>query len=188
MPPCTPAWPCRCPVAPRAPSARSPGGGACGYARGPGLGGPAPGRRSTGTAAGSPWPCPARTAGGADPTADATRAAGRGSLTGEPIRVGEDPGYILAGRRILEVFWDGYWLPRLTDAERQQLTDEIVGSSCARELLKPLPGVNMHSTRSVKPSPKQSRRAGRERCSLCPERSSENGFRSISAGQHHMSR
>jgi NADPH2:quinone reductase len=49
-----------------------------------------------------------------------------GSLTGEPIRVGEDPGYILAGRRILEVFWDGYWLPRLTDAERQQLTDEIV--------------------------------------------------------------
>jgi len=36
-----------------------------------------------------------------------------GSLTGEPIRVGDDPRYILAGRRVLEVFWLGYWLPRL---------------------------------------------------------------------------
>ncbi|GAA4629432.1 zinc-binding dehydrogenase [Actinoallomurus vinaceus] len=49
-----------------------------------------------------------------------------GSLTGEPIRVGEDPRYILAGRRILEVYWLGYWLPRLTDAERQQLGEDIV--------------------------------------------------------------
>ncbi|MCO6010989.1 zinc-dependent alcohol dehydrogenase family protein [Actinoallomurus purpureus] len=49
-----------------------------------------------------------------------------GSLTGEPIRVGEDPRYILAGRRILEVFWLGYWLPRLTDAERRQLGEDIV--------------------------------------------------------------
>ncbi|HEX4203822.1 MAG TPA: zinc-binding dehydrogenase, partial [Ktedonobacteraceae bacterium] len=31
-----------------------------------------------------------------------------GSLTGEPIRVGADPRFILAGRRILEVFWLGY--------------------------------------------------------------------------------
>jgi NADPH:quinone reductase-like Zn-dependent oxidoreductase len=36
-----------------------------------------------------------------------------GSLTGEPIRVGEDPRDILSGRRTLEVFWLGYWLPRL---------------------------------------------------------------------------
>ncbi|MFF3468182.1 zinc-dependent alcohol dehydrogenase family protein [Streptomyces sp. NPDC001984] len=49
-----------------------------------------------------------------------------GSLTGESIRVGEDPRYILAGRRILEVYWLGYWLPRLTDAERQQLGEDIV--------------------------------------------------------------
>jgi len=50
-----------------------------------------------------------------------------GSLTGEPIRVGEDPRYILAGRRILEVFWLGYWLPRLSAEERHQLTDAIAG-------------------------------------------------------------
>lgn len=49
-----------------------------------------------------------------------------GSLTGEPIRVGDDPRYILAGRRIVEVFWLGYWLPRLTDAERRQLGEDIV--------------------------------------------------------------
>jgi NADPH:quinone reductase-like Zn-dependent oxidoreductase len=39
-----------------------------------------------------------------------------GSLTGEPIRMGEDPRHILSGRRILEVFWLGYWLPRLDDS------------------------------------------------------------------------
>jgi len=50
-----------------------------------------------------------------------------GSLTGEPIRVGEDPRYILAGRRIVEVFWLGYWLPRLTAEERQKLADAIAG-------------------------------------------------------------
>ncbi|WP_066954499.1 zinc-dependent alcohol dehydrogenase family protein [Streptomyces lushanensis] len=48
-----------------------------------------------------------------------------GSLTGEPIRVGEDPRHILAGRRVLEVFWLGYWLPRLEDAERRQLARDI---------------------------------------------------------------
>jgi len=48
-----------------------------------------------------------------------------GSLTGEPIRVGEDPRYILAGRRVLEVFWLGYWLPRLDIDARRQLMDSI---------------------------------------------------------------
>ena len=50
-----------------------------------------------------------------------------GSLTGEPIRVGEDPRHILAGRRVIEVFWLGYWLPRLEKEARQQLTDAIAG-------------------------------------------------------------
>jgi NADPH2:quinone reductase len=49
-----------------------------------------------------------------------------GSLTGEPIRVGEDARYILAGRRILEVYWLGYWLPRLEEKERRQLAQDIV--------------------------------------------------------------
>jgi NADPH2:quinone reductase len=49
-----------------------------------------------------------------------------GSLTGEPIRVGDDPRFILAGRRILEVFWLGYWLPRLDETARRQLVQEIV--------------------------------------------------------------
>jgi NADPH:quinone reductase-like Zn-dependent oxidoreductase len=39
-----------------------------------------------------------------------------GSLTGEAIRVGEDLRDILSGRRILEVFWLGYWLPRLDES------------------------------------------------------------------------
>ncbi|MCW3065586.1 MAG: Zn-dependent oxidoreductase, NADPH:quinone reductase [Solirubrobacterales bacterium] len=39
-----------------------------------------------------------------------------GSLTGEPIRIGEDPRLILSGRRTLEVFWLGYWLPRLEES------------------------------------------------------------------------
>jgi NADPH:quinone reductase-like Zn-dependent oxidoreductase len=49
-----------------------------------------------------------------------------GSLTGEPIRVGADPRFILAGRRILEVFWLGYWLSRLDERTRLQLVSEIV--------------------------------------------------------------
>ena len=49
-----------------------------------------------------------------------------GSLTGEPIRVGDDPRHILAGRRTLEVYWLGYWFPRLTDTQRQQLGQDIV--------------------------------------------------------------
>jgi NADPH:quinone reductase-like Zn-dependent oxidoreductase len=39
-----------------------------------------------------------------------------GSLTGEPIRIGEDPRDILSGRRTLEVFWLGYWLPKLDES------------------------------------------------------------------------
>jgi len=49
-----------------------------------------------------------------------------GSLTGEPIRVGADPRFILAGRRILEVFFFGYWFPRLDETAQSQLVQEIV--------------------------------------------------------------
>jgi NADPH:quinone reductase-like Zn-dependent oxidoreductase len=49
-----------------------------------------------------------------------------GSLTREPIRVGADPRFILSGRRILEVFWLGYWLPRLDDAAQRRLFEEII--------------------------------------------------------------
>jgi NADPH:quinone reductase-like Zn-dependent oxidoreductase len=49
-----------------------------------------------------------------------------GSLTGEPIRVGADPRFILAGRRILEVFWLGYWFHKLDETGRRDLIQEIV--------------------------------------------------------------
>jgi len=49
-----------------------------------------------------------------------------GSLTGEPMRVGADPRFILAGRRILEVFWLGYWLARLDETIQRQLIQDIV--------------------------------------------------------------
>src|SRR5258707_6754843 len=49
-----------------------------------------------------------------------------GSLTGEPIRVGADPRFILAGHRILEVFFFGYWFPRLDETAQRQLVQEIV--------------------------------------------------------------
>jgi NADPH2:quinone reductase len=39
-----------------------------------------------------------------------------GSLTGEPIRVGEDPRDILSGRRTVEVYWLGYWLRSLDES------------------------------------------------------------------------
>jgi NADPH2:quinone reductase len=56
-----------------------------------------------------------------------------GSLSSEPLRVGEDPREILSGRRTLEVFWLGYWLPRLDESgfypagtpARLQLVKEI---------------------------------------------------------------
>jgi NADPH:quinone reductase-like Zn-dependent oxidoreductase len=62
-----------------------------------------------------------------------------GSLTGEPIRVGEDPRYILAGRRILEVFWLGYWLPRLEETARRQLARDIV-ALMREEVIETTPG------------------------------------------------
>src|SRR5258707_4806292 len=49
-----------------------------------------------------------------------------GSLTGEPIRVGADSLFILAGRRILEVFFFGYWFPRLDEPAQRQLVQDIV--------------------------------------------------------------
>jgi len=49
-----------------------------------------------------------------------------GSLTGQPIRVGADPRLILAGHRVLEVFWLGYWLPRLDETAQRELVREIV--------------------------------------------------------------
>lgn len=49
-----------------------------------------------------------------------------GSLTGEPIRVGADPRSILAGNRVLEVFWLGYWLLGLDDAAKQNLFGDMV--------------------------------------------------------------
>ncbi len=48
-----------------------------------------------------------------------------GSLTREPILVGDDPRYILSGRRILEVFWLGYWLPRLDEAAQRRLMQDV---------------------------------------------------------------
>jgi NADPH2:quinone reductase len=50
-----------------------------------------------------------------------------GDLTSEPILIGDDPRYILSGRRILEVFWLGYWLPRLGETAQRQLIQDIVG-------------------------------------------------------------
>jgi NADPH:quinone reductase len=57
-----------------------------------------------------------------------------GSLSGQGISVGDDPRLTLSGRRTLEVYWLGYWLPRLDKsgffaAHRPaipQLIDEIV--------------------------------------------------------------
>ena len=49
-----------------------------------------------------------------------------GSLTHEPIRVGADPRFILAGRRILEVYWFGYWHRKIDETVRRDLIQEIV--------------------------------------------------------------
>lgn len=49
-----------------------------------------------------------------------------GSLTGEPISVGTDPRSILAGHRILEVFWLGYWLNTHSGTEKKDLFNEII--------------------------------------------------------------
>jgi NADPH:quinone reductase-like Zn-dependent oxidoreductase len=49
-----------------------------------------------------------------------------GSLTGEPIRVGTDPRFILAGHRILEVFWLGAWLKEQNEADLHRFFEDIV--------------------------------------------------------------
>jgi NADPH2:quinone reductase len=49
-----------------------------------------------------------------------------GSLTGEPIRVGADPRFILAGNRILEIYWLSFWIQRLDDVAKRNLFGEIV--------------------------------------------------------------
>jgi NADPH:quinone reductase-like Zn-dependent oxidoreductase len=56
-----------------------------------------------------------------------------GSLTGEPIRIGDDPRDILSGRRRLEVFWLGYWLPRLDDSGFYP-TGTPAGSQLAKDI------------------------------------------------------
>jgi NADPH:quinone reductase len=48
-----------------------------------------------------------------------------GSLTGQPMLVGDDPRYILSGRRVVEVFWLGYWLATLGTEQRRRLVDEV---------------------------------------------------------------
>ena len=53
-----------------------------------------------------------------------------GSLTREPMEIGGDPRYILSGRRILEVYWLGYWLPRLDATARRQLVQDIITLVC----------------------------------------------------------
>lgn len=66
---------------------------------------------------------------------DSGRMLVYGSLTNEPIKVGEDARLTLSGRRMLEVYWLGYWLPRLEHSgffpqgkpAIAQLIDEIAG-------------------------------------------------------------
>ena len=40
--------------------------------------------------------------------------------------MGADPRFILAGRRILEVFWLGYWFYKFDEAARRHLIQEVV--------------------------------------------------------------
>jgi hypothetical protein len=73
-----------------------------------------------------------------------------GSRTGEPVCVGDDPRFILAGRRILEVFWLGYWFLRLSETVRRQLVTAIV--SLMREGILTLPRrTRSRSTISARP-------------------------------------
>jgi NADPH:quinone reductase-like Zn-dependent oxidoreductase len=58
--------------------------------------------------------------------ADEGRMLVYGSLTGEPMRVGATPRFILGGHRILEVFLTPYWMARLDDASRRRLFEELV--------------------------------------------------------------
>jgi hypothetical protein len=89
-----------------------------------------------------------------------------GSLTGEPIRVGADRRLILSGRRILEVFWLGYWFPKLDETARHQLVEDVVALMRDGILVTLLTGVHSPSMRFAQPLHKQNRLAGRERYSL----------------------
>jgi len=70
-----------------------------------------------------------------------------GSLSGEGISVGDDPRLTLSGRRTLEVYWLGYWLPRLDQSgffgpgrpAVSQLIDEIT-DLIRQGVLNTLPG------------------------------------------------
>jgi NADPH:quinone reductase len=70
-----------------------------------------------------------------------------GSLSGQGISVGDDPRLTLSGRRTIEVYWLGYWLPRLDRSgffapDRPaipQLIDEIA-DLIRREILNTSPG------------------------------------------------
>jgi NADPH:quinone reductase-like Zn-dependent oxidoreductase len=91
-----------------------------------------------------------------------------GSLTGEPIRVGADPRYILAGRRILEVFWLGYWLPRLEKTARRQLIQDIV--TLLREGLLVTSGARKYAFDEIGTAVKHAEATGRQgKILLVPE-------------------
>ena len=83
-----------------------------------------------------------------------------GSLTGEPIRVGADPRLILAGRRILEVFWLGYWLPRLEETARGQLVQDIV--TLMREGLLVTSGAQKYALDAIGTAVTQAEAPGRQ--------------------------
>ncbi|GAA3056846.1 zinc-binding dehydrogenase [Pseudonocardia yunnanensis] len=92
-----------------------------------------------------------------------------GSLTGEPIRMGDDPRYVLSGRRILEVFWLGYWLPRLGDAARRQLAEDLV-SLIGDGVLETSPG-RAYSLDEIIPAVIESESTGRQgKVALVPGR------------------
>jgi NADPH2:quinone reductase len=93
-----------------------------------------------------------------------------GSLTGEPIRVGEDPRFTLSGRRTLEVYWLGYWLPRLDDSDFypsgapavEQLINEIA-DLVRQDVLTTSPGTThpLHEIRAAVAEAESSGRAGK---------------------------
>ena len=66
----------------------------------------------------------------------------------------------MAGRRILEVFWLGYWLPRLDETTRRKLVQDIV--ALTREgILKTSPG-RKYSLDEIGAAVKQAESVGRQ--------------------------
>jgi NADPH:quinone reductase len=91
-----------------------------------------------------------------------------GSLTGEPIRVGADPRSILAGRRILEVFWLGYWWPRLEETARRHVVQDI-GTLMGEGLLV-TSGTRKYALEEIGPAVTQAEATGRQgKILLVPE-------------------